>query len=157
MLRHNAPKLYQRRQSVNVPTVATDPHIDINAIQFDKNIAEEAIKAARASSTLQSFQSTKYRKKDRKTIRVAGSQVWEDRTLADWRDDDFRTFCCDLSNEINDEVLTRTINNYPSFQRARVSDFLEPKDFIKTMKEMHGRYAVSRPIELNKLPHLAAM
>uniref|UniRef100_A0A1B0BAL5 Uncharacterized protein n=1 Tax=Glossina palpalis gambiensis TaxID=67801 RepID=A0A1B0BAL5_9MUSC len=81
----NAPKLYQRRQSVNVPTV-----------------------------------STKYSKKDRKTIRVTGSQVWEDPTLADWRDDDFRTFCCDLSNEINDEVLMRTINNYPSFQRARV-------------------------------------
>ena len=63
----SAPKLYQCRQSVHVPTVATAPAIDIsiNSIQFDVTqklkklkaeksgpnpIAEEAIKAARASS-----------------------------------------------------------------------------------------------------------
>lgn len=175
----SAPKLYQSRQSVNVPTVATAPHIDINAIQFDVTqklkklkaeksgpnpIAEEAIKAARASSALQSFQSTERKKKDRKTIRVAGGQVWEDPTLADWPDDDFRIFCGDLGNDVNDEVLTRTFNKYPSFQRARVIrdkrtgkskgfgfvSFREPQDFIKAMKEMDGRYVGSRPIKLRK-------
>ncbi|XP_039953482.1 RNA-binding protein 42 [Bactrocera neohumeralis] len=172
----SAPKLYQSRQSVNVPAT---PHIDINAIQFDVTqklkklkaeksgpnpIAEEAIKAARASSALQSFQTTERKKKDRKTIRVAGGTVWEDSSLADWPDDDFRIFCGDLGNDVNDEVLTRTFNKYPSFQRARVIrdkrtgkskgfgfvSFREPADFIRAMKEMDGRYVGSRPIKLRK-------
>ncbi|EDW68144.1 RNA-binding protein 42 [Drosophila novamexicana] len=177
----SAPKLYQCRQSVHVPTVATAPAIDINinSIQFDVTqklkklkaeksgpnpIAEEAIKAARASSALQSFQTTERKKKDRKTVRIAGGTVWEDASLADWPDDDFRIFCGDLGNDVNDEVLTRTFNKFPSFQRARVIrdkrtgkskgfgfvSFREPADFIRAMKEMDGRYVGSRPIKLRK-------
>lgn len=175
----SAPKLYQSRQSVNVPSVPVAVPIDVNAIQFDVTqklkklkaeksgpnpIAEEAIKAAKASSALQSFQSTEKKKKDRKTVRIAGGQVWEDPSLADWPDDDFRIFCGDLGNDVNDEVLTRTFNKYPSFQRARVVrdkrtgkskgfgfvSFREPADFIKAMKEMDGRYVGSRPIKLRK-------
>ncbi|XP_068155619.1 RNA-binding protein 42 [Drosophila tropicalis] len=176
----SAPKLYQCRQSVHVPTVAAPAtSIDINAIQFDVTqklkklkaeksgpnpIAEEAIKAARASSALQSFQTTERKKKDRKTVRIAGGTVWEDSSLADWPDDDFRIFCGDLGNDVNDEVLTRTFNKFPSFQRARVIrdkrtgkskgfgfvSFREPADFIRAMKEMDGRYVGSRPIKLRK-------
>ncbi|KAH8369205.1 hypothetical protein KR009_004315 [Drosophila setifemur] len=175
----SAPKLYQCRQSVHVPTVAPSPSIDINAVQFDVTqklkklkaeksgpnpIAEEAIKAARASSALQSFQVTERKKKDRKTVRIAGGSVWEDSSLADWPDDDFRIFCGDLGNDVNDEVLTRTFNKFPSFQRARVVrdkrtgkskgfgfvSFREPADFIRAMKEMDGRYVGSRPIKLRK-------
>lgn len=177
----SAPKLYQCRQSVHVPTVATAPALDlnINSIQFDVTqklkklkaeksgpnpIAEEAIKAARASSALQSFQTTERKKKDRKTVRIAGGTVWEDSSLADWPDDDFRIFCGDLGNDVNDEVLTRTFNKFPSFQRARVVrdkrtgkskgfgfvSFREPADFIRAMKEMDGRYVGSRPIKLRK-------
>lgn len=127
-------------------------------------IAEEAIKAARASSALQSFQTTERKKKDRKTVRIAGGTVWEDTSLADWPDDDFRIFCGDLGNDVNDEVLTRTFNKFPSFQRARVVrdkrtgkskgfgfvSFREPADFIRAMKEMDGRYVGSRPIKLRK-------
>lgn len=76
----SAPKLYQSRQSVNVPSVPVAMPIDVNSIQFDVTqklkklkaeksgpnpIAEEAIKAAKASSALQSFQSTEKKKKDR--------------------------------------------------------------------------------------------
>lgn len=175
----SAPKLYQCRQSVHVPTVAAAPSIDINAVSFDVTqklkklkaeksgpnpIAEEAIKAARASSALQSFQTTERKKKDRKTVRIAGGSVWEDSSLADWPDDDFRIFCGDLGNDVNDEVLTRTFNKFPSFQRARVVrdkrtgkskgfgfvSFREPADFIRAMKEMDGRYVGSRPIKLRK-------
>lgn len=174
----SAPKFYQSRQSVNISQVAAAPHIDINAIQFDVTqklkklkaeksgpnpIAEEAIKAARASSALQSFQTEK-KKKDRKTVRVAGGQIWEDSSLADWPDNDFRIFCGDLGNDVNDEILTRIFNKFPSFQKARVIrdkrtgkskgfgfvSFREPADFIRAMKEMDGRYVGSRPIKLRK-------
>lgn len=128
-------------------------------------IAEEAIKAARASSALQSFGNADRRgKKDRKTVRVAGGQTWEDQSLGDWADDDFRIFCGDLGNDVNDELLMRTFNKFPSFQRAKVIrdkrtskskgygfvSFKDPQDFIRAMKEMDGRYVGSRPIKLRK-------
>lgn len=176
----SAPKLYQ---SPKVTTIPAAPHIEVNYLQYDvsqklkrlksdkfsaavgpNSLAEEVIKAAKASSALQSFQSTEKRKKDRKTVRVAGGSTWEDQSLADWADDDFRIFCGDLGNDVNDEVLTRTFNKYPSFQKARVIrdkrtgkskgfgflSFKEPHDFIRAMKEMDGRYVGSRPIKLRK-------
>lgn len=80
--------------------------------------------------------------------------MWEDHSLADWSDDDFRIFCGDLGNDVNDELLTRTFNKYPSFNKAKVIrdkrtgkskgfgfiSFKEPGDFIRAMKEMDGEY-----------------
>lgn len=80
--------------------------------------------------------------------------MWEDHSLADWTDDDFRIFCGDLGNDVNDELLTRTFNKYPSFIKAKVIrdkrtgkskgfgfiSFKEPGDFIRAMKEMDGKY-----------------
>ncbi|XP_053696874.1 RNA-binding protein 42 [Sabethes cyaneus] len=168
--------------SVIGPSISSAPvqSYDIANIQFEVTtkikkqkteksgpnpIAEEAIKAARASSALQSFGNADRRgKKDRKTVRVAGGQTWEDASLADWPDDDFRIFCGDLGNDVNDELLTRTFNKFPSFQRAKVIrdkrtskskgygfvSFKDPQDFIRAMKEMDGRYVGSRPIKLRK-------
>ncbi|KAJ0175424.1 hypothetical protein K1T71_008583 [Dendrolimus kikuchii] len=106
----------------------------------------------------------KKEKKNRKVVRTAGGQVWEDVTLLDWPDDDFRMFCGDLGNDVTDELLTRTFGKYSSFQRAKVIrdkrtnkskgfgfvSFKDPGDFIKAMKEMDGRYVGSRPIKLRK-------
>lgn len=88
------------------------------------------------------------------TVRTAGGQVWEDHSLADWQDDDFRIFCGDLGNDVNDEMLTRTFNKYQSFLKAKVIrdkrtgkskgfgfiSFKEPADFIRAMKEMDGKH-----------------
>ncbi|KAI5639947.1 RNA recognition motif domain-containing protein [Phthorimaea operculella] len=106
----------------------------------------------------------KKEKKNRKVVRTAGGQVWEDVTLLDWPDDDFRMFCGDLGNDVTDELLTRTFGKFASFQRAKVVrdkrtnkskgfgfvSFKDPGDFIKAMKEMDGRYVGSRPIKLRK-------
>ncbi|KAL4715480.1 hypothetical protein ACJJTC_009106 [Scirpophaga incertulas] len=106
----------------------------------------------------------KKEKKNRKVVRTAGGQVWEDVTLLEWPDDDFRMFCGDLGNDVTDELLTRTFSKYTSFQRAKVVrdkrtnkskgfgfvSFKDPGDFIKAMKEMDGRYVGSRPIKLRK-------
>uniref|UniRef100_U5ETG9 RNA-binding protein 42 n=1 Tax=Corethrella appendiculata TaxID=1370023 RepID=U5ETG9_9DIPT len=189
----SAPKMYCSRPTVGVTQPKIEPTLpppsvqqsnvqpfSIQSIQFEVTqkikkikseksgpnpIAEEAIKAARASSALQSFGNSDRRgKKDKKTLRVAGGQTWEDHSLSDWSDDDFRIFCGDLGNDVNDELLTRTFNKYPSFQRAKVIrdkrtskskgygfiSFKDPQDFIKAMKEMDGRYVGSRPIKLRK-------
>ncbi|XP_049278796.1 RNA-binding protein 42 [Anopheles funestus] len=189
----SAPKLYTARPTVGIapksdsssgPSTSGTSAVqsyDIANIQYEVTtkikkpkteksgpnpIAEEAIKAARASSALQSFGNSERRgKKDKKqTVRVAGGQTWEDMSLSDWPEDDFRIFCGDLGNDVNDELLTRTFNKFPSFQRAKVIrdkrtskskgygfvSFKDPQDFIRAMKEMDGRYVGSRPIKLRK-------
>lgn len=88
--------------------------------------------------------------------------MWEDHSLSDWGDDDFRIFCGDLGNDVNDELLTRTFNKYPSFVRAKVIrdkrtgkskgfgfiSFKEPADFIRAMKEMDGELNIKKLFSL---------
>lgn len=38
--------------------------------------------------------------------------------------DDFRIFCGDLGNEVNDDILARAFSRYPSFLKAKVGSFL---------------------------------
>ncbi|CAF0779523.1 unnamed protein product [Didymodactylos carnosus] len=97
-------------------------------------------------------------------VRMAAGQTWEDESLADWDTDDFRLFCGDLGNEVNDDVLARAFSKYPSFQKAKVIrdkrtgktrgygfvSFKDSHDFIKAMREMNGKYVGNRPIKLRK-------
>lgn len=103
-------------------------------------------------------------KKPKRIIRTGGGQVWEDETLKEWDNNDFRIFCGDLGNDVTDEVLARTFGRFPSFQRAKVVrdrrtnktkgfgfvSFTDPADFTRAMKELNGKYVGSRPIKLRK-------
>ncbi|CAF1639298.1 unnamed protein product [Adineta ricciae] len=99
-----------------------------------------------------------------RNVRMAGGTTWEDETLAEWDPDDFRLFCGDLGNEVNDDVLIRAFNKYPSFQKAKVVrdkrsgksrgygfvSFKDSQDYIRAMREMNGKYVGNRPIKLRK-------
>ena len=39
--------------------------------------------------------------------------------------DDYRLFCGDLGNEVNDDVLSKAFSRFPSFNMARVSLFIK--------------------------------
>ncbi|XP_033217953.1 RNA-binding protein 42 [Belonocnema kinseyi] len=131
--------------------------------------AELAISQGKASSIMANASAEESHpkgkgKKNKKIIRMAGGQTWEDPSLLDWDEDDFRIFCGDLGNDVTDEMLIRVFGKYPSFQKAKVVrdkrtnktkgfgfvSFKDPQDFIKAMKEMNGRYVGSRPIKLRK-------
>ena len=104
------------------------------------------------------------RKKDKKVLRAAGGELWEDKTLLEWEDGDFRIFVGDLGNEVTDETLKNAFNKYPSFIRCKVVrdnrtgkskgygfvSMKDPTDFAKAMKEMNGKYVGNRPIKLRK-------
>jgi len=158
-----------QQQSPQVDFLALQNEVEkkLKKLKNEKVSAEVAISQGKASSALQSFGPDDYKRKgskNRKLLRTAGGQTWEDSSLADWPDDDFRIFCGDLGNDVTDELLTRTFNKFPSFQRAKVIrdkrtnkskgygfvSFKEPADFTKAMKEMNGRYVGSRPIKLRK-------
>jgi RNA recognition motif-containing protein len=103
-------------------------------------------------------------KKKWKILRNVGGEVWEDQTLADWPEDDYRIFVGDLGNEVSDEVLANAFRKYPSFNKARVIrdkrtgktkgfgfvSIKEPEDYIKAMREMNGKYIGNRPVKLRK-------
>ncbi|PAV80205.1 hypothetical protein WR25_20083 [Diploscapter pachys] len=104
-------------------------------------------------------------KKDKKKyVRAGGGQVWEDSSLAEWDDNDFRIFCGDLGNEVSDELLGKAFRKYPSFQKAKVIrdsrtnkskgygfvSFRESDDYVRAIREMDGKYVGNRPIKLRK-------
>ncbi|XP_031282055.1 RNA-binding protein 42 [Pistacia vera] len=122
--------------------------------------ALESVKAALASSEIEHKAETKKKAIPRK----AAGQTWEDPTLADWPENDYRLFCGDLGNEVNDDVLSKAFSRFPSFNMAKVVrdkrtgktkgygfvSFANPADIAAALKEMNGKYVGNRPIKLRK-------
>ncbi|KAA8547093.1 hypothetical protein F0562_003522 [Nyssa sinensis] len=122
--------------------------------------ALESVKAALASSEIEHKAEVKKKAIPRK---VAG-QTWEDPTLAEWPENDYRLFCGDLGNEVNDDVLSKAFSRFPSFNLARVVrdkrtgktkgygfvSFANLSDLAAALKEMNGKYVGNRPIKLRK-------
>ncbi|XP_072911599.1 RNA-binding protein 42 isoform X1 [Hemitrygon akajei] len=102
--------------------------------------------------------------KVKRCIRTAAGISWEDPSLLEWESDDFRIFCGDLGNEVNDDILARAFGKYQSFLKAKVIrdkrtgktkgygfvSFKDPNDYVRAMREMNGKYVGSRPIKLRK-------
>ncbi|KAL5990557.1 hypothetical protein ACLOJK_011459 [Asimina triloba] len=94
--------------------------------------ALESVKAALASSEIEHKAETKKKAIPRK----AAGQSWEDPTLADWPENDYRLFCGDLGNEVNDEVLSKAFSRFPAFNMAKVS-FHDPcLSFVSLSKDI---------------------
>ncbi|CAI0449354.1 unnamed protein product [Linum tenue] len=78
--------------------------------------------------------------------------------------DDYRLFCGDLGNEVNDDVISKAFSRFPSFNMAKVVrdkrtgktkgygfvSFSNPTDLAAALKEMNGKYVGNRPIKLRK-------
>lgn len=98
-----------------------------------------------------------------KTVRVAAGKVWEDASLAEWPDNDFRIFCGQLGNEVDDAVLAAAFAKYSSFAKAKAIrkkdgkaagygfvSFLDPLQGAKALREMQGKLVGQRPLKLRK-------
>jgi RNA-binding protein 42 len=97
-------------------------------------------------------------------VREAGGQVWDDPSLLEWDPSHFRLFVGDLAGEVSDDTLFRAFSKYPTLVKARVIrdkkydrskgfgfvSFTSPDDFLKSWKEMNGKYIGSHPIKLRK-------
>jgi len=135
-----------------------------------KKKAKQMVEAVKASQVVEVTKkaipptNTKGGKKNKKMIRMAGGQMWEDSSLLGWDSNDYRLFCGDLGNDVTDEVLNRTFGKYATFIQARVIrdkrtnktkgygfvSFKDPADFTKAIKEIDGKYVGSRPIKLRR-------
>ncbi|KAG0002370.1 hypothetical protein BGZ80_000842 [Entomortierella chlamydospora] len=135
---------------------------DLNKIFVDPKKAQE--EAAAAAAKLEEEEKAAKAKASATVIRKAAGQVWEDSSLLEFDENDFRLFAGDLGNEVTDELLTKTFSKYPSFLKAKVVrdkrtqktkgygfiSFAEPDDFARAWKEMNGKYVGNRPIKLRK-------
>jgi RNA recognition motif-containing protein len=95
---------------------------------------------------------------------MAGGKVWEDVSLAEWPEDDYRVFVGDLGNEVTDDVLHKAFAHYSSLNKVKVVrdkittkskgygfvSLQDPMEFLKCLKEMNGVYIGNRPCKLKK-------
>ncbi|CAF1585063.1 unnamed protein product [Rotaria magnacalcarata] len=157
----NKPSTSKIDKQLSVTKSEPNPH------PVSKAYAAQAMETndqdAEGSTTSKKKSKVKPPKKPRH-VRMAGGTTWEDETLCEWDADDFRLFCGDLGNEVNDDILTRAFNKYPSFQKAKVVrdkrsgktrgygfiSFKDSQDYIRAMREMNGKYVGNRPVKLRK-------
>ena len=102
--------------------------------------------------------------KNWKIYRRGAGIIWEDKTLSDWPENDYRIFCGNLGNEVNDQTLSNAFIKYPSFVKAKIIinkktlkskgygfvSLTDVNDYIKAMKEMNGKYVGNRPLLLKR-------
>jgi len=104
------------------------------------------------------------KEKEKKFIRKAAGTTWEDISLSEFPENDYRIFVANLGNEVTDEWLKKSFSKYPSFAKAKVIrdhrttktrgfgfvSFLDSDDFIRALREMNGKYIGNRPCRLTK-------
>ncbi|KAF9904895.1 RNA-binding protein 42 [Linnemannia zychae] len=158
---YNQPQPYGGYNPVEQPPVAE--YEDLNKLFVDPKKAQEEAEAAAAAAAEEEDKAAKA-KAAATVIRKAAGKTWEDSSLLEFDENDFRLFAGDLGNEVTDELLTKTFSKYPSFLKAKVVrdkrtdksrgygfiSFAEPDDFARAWKEMNGKYVGNRPIKLRK-------
>ncbi|KNE54690.1 hypothetical protein AMAG_00649 [Allomyces macrogynus ATCC 38327] len=101
--------------------------------------------------------------KKKRVLRYAAGQVWEDKSLEDWPDNDFRLFVGDLGPEVTTAMLETAFGKYESFQRAYVVkdkagkskgygfvSFMNADDYTRAFRDYNNKYLGSRPVKLRK-------
>jgi hypothetical protein len=111
--------------------------------------------------------STKKKNKNpymKKFLRYAAGEIWEDPTLAEWPENDFRIFVGNIANDVSDNLLYTTFaSKYSSTVKAKVIrdkrtgrarygfvSLMDPQEFVRALKEMNGKYIGSHPVALRK-------
>lgn len=163
----NTHQLTKQQNSTNSTNTTTKPQAyTVTPMGLPTNVhnVSNPVQPSTSSNKKQKSNDNSKGKKQKKIVRTAGGQTWEDQTLLEWDNDDFRIFCGDLGNDVNEDILTRAFNKYPSFVKCKVVrdrrtnkskgygfiSFKEPGDFIKAMRDMDGKYVGSRPIKLRR-------
>ena len=59
-------------------------------------------------------------KRKLKVLRKAGTEEWQDDSLLEWPENDYRIYCCNLGNEVNEDILTNAFKKYASFAMCKV-------------------------------------
>lgn len=96
-------------------------------------------------------------------VRSAAGKVWQDNSLADWPENDYRLFVGNLSHDVTDQQLYEHFTKYPSLQMVKVIhdlkgtskgygfvSLLEPMECARAIREMDQTWLASRPIKVKR-------
>ncbi|KAM0749856.1 RNA-binding domain-containing protein [Meredithblackwellia eburnea MCA 4105] len=96
-------------------------------------------------------------------LRKGGGKVWEDQSLLQFNQSNWRLFVGDLDPALSDDVFKDTFSKYPSFEVARIVrdkltnkakygfvEYSDPESFLKAWKELNGKYIGTRPCKISK-------
>ena len=100
----------------------------------------------------------------RKFIREVGDKVWEDKSLAQWPENDYRIFVGNLGKEITSEALGKPFKEFKSYNMSRVVQnkanrqsrgygfvsFGDPHDMLRALREKQGKYLGHRPMLIKR-------
>lgn len=104
-------------------------------------------------------------KDDTKTVkRSGGGKTWEDQSLLEWNPKHFRLFVGNLGDDVDDQLLFNSFNQYPTMSKVKVPidnksqknkgygfvAFESPDDYFKAFQEMNGKYVGLHPIQLKR-------
>lgn len=84
-----------------------------------------------------------------------------------WPENDFRIHVGNLGPEVDDKMLHEAFNVFPTLAHWRVIkdkrydtskgygfvSFLDPREGLKALKAMNGKYIGSRPVKVTKSTH----
>ncbi len=148
------------------PSIMTEFESQQRAYNYDPSLAAKQVaQASEASKEVVPSASDRGKQHgSKKNIRVGGGRVWEDSTLNEWPENDFRLFVGDLGNEVHDDMLAEHFSQYPSFAMAKIVrskssgkskgfgflSFLDGFDMMKALREQNGKYLGNRPMKLQK-------
>jgi hypothetical protein len=111
--------------------------------------------ADKAKSLAQGTESAK------KVLRGSGDKTWNDPSLAEWPENDYRIHVRNLPSDTSDRDLVAAFQHYKSFAKARVVfdssgrhrgygfvSLLDVNDYIDAMKTMSNAFIGSRRVTL---------
>ena len=149
----------EQYQNINLPknTLEESETEEENEIKDEQstNIKDEKHKLSKREEKMQ---------KNWRIYRKGAGIIWQNESLNEWPENDYRIFVGDLGNEVNDQVLANAFIKYPSFAKAKVIrnkitgktkgygfiSVTDVNDYIKIMREMNGKYVGNRPIRLKR-------
>jgi len=150
------------------PIENTHPQLELKEdsdTESEKDTPEKQQKEQEQSNdTKKNMKKGEMMEKNWRIFRKGAGMIWQDESLNEWPENDYRIFVGDLGNEVNDQVLANAFIKYPSFEKAKVIrnkvtgktkgygfiSVTDVNDYIKIMREMNGKYVGNRPIRLKR-------
>ena len=137
---------------------------EIESEEESENSSEKNPKTQNDSQNKKLSKREEKMKENWRIYRKGAGVIWQDESLNDWPENDYRMFIGDLGNEVNDQVLADAFIKYPSFAKANVIrnkitgktkgygfvSVTDVNDYIKIMREMNGKYVGNRPIRIKR-------
>jgi RNA recognition motif-containing protein len=151
----NISKLEEESQNKNQSLEESETEEEKEIKDENENEKEEKHKLSKREEKM---------KNNWRIYRKGAGVIWQDESLNEWPENDYRVFVGDLGNEVNDQVLANAFIKYPSFAKAKVIrnkitgktkgygfiSVTDVNDYIKLMREMNGKYVGNRPIRLKR-------